>query len=125
MVTLPGIEEFVASGSGVVARLRLGLGRARRRRRRGDGRCVGRRAGRPAGAAERSLAFTQYDVVVQAVPVPGGGWAYLLDSSRRDGAQDAIRQSETGRRALVVCAAERVCSDPRTIIESGGTIRLG
>ncbi len=124
VVTLPGIEEFVASGTGAVARLRTGsvVHVA------ADGEVTG-------DASEDELddlpepprftAFTQYDVVVQAVPVPGGGWAYLLDSSRRDSAQDAIRQSESGRRALVVCAAERACSDPRTIIESGGTIRLG
>jgi hypothetical protein len=70
------------------------------------------------------LALGEYDVLVQSVPVPGGGWAHLLDSSRRDGASDAVRQSESGRRALVVCAADFSCSEPRTIVEAGGSIRL-
>ena len=60
---------------------------------------------------------------MQTAPVPGGGWAYLLDSSRRTSAQDALRQSESGRRALVVCTADFTCSDPRTI-EANGSIRL-
>jgi very-short-patch-repair endonuclease len=35
-----------------------------------------------------------------------------------------VRQSESGRRALVVCTADFSCSEPRTIVETDGTIRL-
>jgi hypothetical protein len=70
------------------------------------------------------LALGRYDVLVQTVPVPGGGWAHLLDSSRRAGVQDAVRQSESGRRALVVCTADYTCGEPRTIVEADGSIRL-
>ncbi|RYC07175.1 hypothetical protein [Nocardioides zhouii] len=124
VVALPGIEEFVASGSGVVARLRSGAVV----QVAADGEVTDGASGDALDdlpEAPEFIAFTQYDVVVQAVRVPGGGWAYLLDSSRRDSAQDAIRQSESGRRALVICAGERTCSDPRTITESDGSIRLG
>jgi hypothetical protein len=38
--------------------------------------------------------------------------------------QDAVRQSETGRRALVVCTADSSCGEPRTIVETDGSIRL-
>lgn len=122
VVTLPGIEEFTASGSEVLARLRSGVVV----RVTADGNVE------PADAtaglddpleAPRFIAYTQYDVVVQAVPVPGGGWAYLLEPSRRD-AQDPVRQSEPGRRALVVCDTDLICGDPRPIIESDGSVRL-
>lgn len=124
VVALPEVEEFVASGSGVVAR--LGSGTVVRVDADGD-------VTTDQDAAEALddppeaptfIAFTQYDVLVQAVPVPGGGWAYLLDSSRRDSAQDALRQSESGRRALVVCMAEAECGEPVTILGAGGSIRL-
>jgi hypothetical protein len=125
VVTLPGIREFAASGDAVVARL-------------DSGKVVRVDAGgkvSPASATDELddpaeapafLAITQYDVVVQSVPAPGGGWAYLLDSSRREAAatQDAVRQSESGRRALVVCDVDLVCEAPRTIVESDGAIRL-
>jgi hypothetical protein len=70
------------------------------------------------------LALGQYDVLVQSAPVPGGGWAHLLDSSRRQGVRDEVRQSETGRRAIVVCTADYSCSAPRTVVEADGSIRL-
>lgn len=123
VVTLPGIEEFVASGPGVVARLRSGTVV----HVAADGEVTG---GGSTDALDHPpeapsfIAITQYDVLIQAVPVPDGGWAYLLDSSRRDSPQDALRQSESGRRALVVCDAGMTCSDPRTVIESDGSIRL-
>ena len=60
----------------------------------------------------------RYDVQVQSVPVPGGGWAHLIDSSRRDGPQEEVRQSETGRRALVVCTVDLACDPPITITEA-------
>ncbi|GAA1931672.1 hypothetical protein [Nocardioides hwasunensis] len=123
VVTLPDIEEFVASGPAVVARLRSG--RVVRIDQDGtvESSDVTAALDDPP-QAPRFIAFTQYDVVVQAAPVSGGGWAYLLDSSRRDGQRDAVRQSETGRRALVVCTSELMCSDPRTIVESDGAVRL-
>src|SRR6478735_6904745 len=56
-----------------------------------------------------------YDVVVESVPLPGGGWAHLVDSARRAGAEDELRQSETGRRAVVVCPTEWTCAAPITV----------
>ncbi|RYB92026.1 hypothetical protein EUA93_18150 [Nocardioides oleivorans] len=125
VVTLPDITEFAASGSGVVARL-------------GSGTVVQVSDDGEVSPADDTdalddpveapafIAITQYDVVVQSAPVAGGGWAYLLDSSRREAAstQDAVRRSESGRRALVLCDVDLRCEAPRTIIESGGAIRL-
>ena len=122
VVDLPGIDEFVASGSGVLARLRSGTVV----RVSADGEVT---SGDPTAAlddppeAPGFIAITQYDVLVQSAPVPGGGWAYLLDSARRSAAQDSLRQSESGRRALVVCAEDGDCAEPVTILE-GGSIRL-
>ena len=124
VVELPGVDEFVAWGSGVAARMRSG-----------DVVRVDARGGvheiddapAPLDHPLRPppfLALGPYDVLVQSVPVPGGGWAHLLDSSRRAGGQDAVRQSESGRRALVVCTADYTCGEPRTILEADGTIRL-
>ncbi|PKH39530.1 hypothetical protein CXG46_14045 [Nocardioides alpinus] len=124
VVTLPEIEEFAASGSGVVAR--LGSGSVVHVDADGDvttGHDSTEALDDPP-EAPTFIAFTQYDVLVQAAPVPGGGWAYLLDSSRRDSAQDALRQSESGRRALVVCMSEGKCGEPVTILGAGGSIRL-
>ncbi|MDZ5661786.1 hypothetical protein SFC79_08430 [Nocardioides sp. S-58] len=125
VVGLTGVEEFVSWGSGAAARLRSG----EVVRVDADGDVHGTDAP-PAQLddppeAPPLPALGAYDVVVQSAPVPGGGWAHLLDSSRRDGGQDAVRRSESGRRALVVCSADLRCGEPRTIVESGGgTIRL-
>ena len=122
VVALPGIEEFVATDSGVVARLRSGTVV----HVAADGEVTGHASADELDdppAAPGFIAFTQYDVLVQAIPVPGGGWAYLLESSRRD-AQDPVRQSEPGRRALVICDTKLTCGAPRTIIESDGSLRL-
>lgn len=123
VVELPDIDEFVAVGSGAALRMRTGeLLQVDR-----DG------VVSPLDEAPEALddppqvrAFEppgRYDVSVQSVPLADGSWAYLIDSSRRDGATDAIRQSESGRRALVVCDADGTCADPVTI-EAGGAIRL-
>ena len=57
------------------------------------------------------------------MPLAGGGWAHLVDSARRAGAEDELRQSETGRRAVVVCPTEWTCDEPVTVV-AGGTVRL-
>lgn len=124
VVGLPGVDEFVAWGSGVVARLRSG--EVVRVDANGDVHEIG---DAPAALDDPPepppfLALGRYDVLVQSVPVPGGGWAHLLDSSRRASVQDAVRQSESGRRALVVCTAGYSCGEPRTIVEADGSIRL-
>lgn len=124
VVGLPDVEEFVAWGSGAAVRLRSGeVVRVDR-----DGDVHDAEApdslDDPPDAPPPFLALGQYDVLVESVPVPGGGWAHLIDSSRRDGAQDAVRRSESGRRALVVCDADLSCAEPRTIVETDGTIRL-
>ena len=124
VVELPEVDEFVAWGSG--AAVRLGSGEVVRVDVDGE---VHELDEAPAALDSPPdpppfLALGEYDVLVQSVPVPGGGWAHLLDSSRRGGEQDAVRQSESGRRALVICTADFTCSDPRTISEAGGSIRL-
>lgn len=124
VVELPGVDTFVAWGDGAAAV--LANGQVVRIDADGD---VDTTDDPPESLTDppvppRFAAITQYDVVVQAAPVPGRGWAYLLDSSRRAGASDAIRQSETGRRALVVCRAEFDCEQPVTIVGADGSIRL-
>ena len=122
VVELAGVDEFVAWGSGAAAVLRSGEVVAHRRRRRRARDRPGARGARPrAPTPPPYLPLGQYDVLVQSAPVPGGGWAHLLDSSRRDGVQDAVRQSESGRRALVVCTADFTCGEPRTIVEADGS----
>lgn len=66
----------------------------------------------------------RYDVVVQSVPTTGGSWVHLLDSARRTADGEALRLSETGRRAIVVCSAEADCAEPLTVVGVGGAIRL-
>ncbi len=122
VVALPDIRTFAATGPDVVARLRSGT--VVRVTAEGEvGRADATDALDEPPEAPAFLALTQYDNVVQSVPLPGGGWAYLLDSSRRTSAQDALRQSESGRRALVVCTADLSCSQPTTI-DAAGSIRL-
>lgn len=124
VVELPDVDVFVADGSAVVARMRSGdLVRVA-----ADG-DVSDTETAPAGldappSPPPVSGLGPYDVLVQSVEVPDGGWAHLVDSSRRDGAQDAVRQSESGRRALVICAADGSCSAPRTIVGADGSIRL-
>ena len=124
VVALPGIDTFVTWGSGAAARLTSG--QVVRVDADGDVHEVDDAPPRldEEPAPPPFLAMGDYDVLVQSAPVRGGGWAHLLDSSRRDGAQDGVRQSESGRRALVVCTADFSCSEPRTITETDGTIRL-
>ncbi|NYE38686.1 hypothetical protein F4692_003836 [Nocardioides cavernae] len=124
VVAIPDVESFVAWDSGAAARLRSG----EVVRVDGDG-DVHDTDDPPdtlddPPAAPPFVALGDYDVLVQSVAIPGGGWAHLLDSSRRDGAQDAVRQSESGRRALVVCTAEPRCGQPETITAADGSIRL-
>ncbi|GAA5116382.1 hypothetical protein GCM10023339_24900 [Alloalcanivorax gelatiniphagus] len=124
VVELPGVDAFVPWGSGAAVRLRSG--EAVRVDADGDVRGL---ADLPdeledPPTAPPLVALGEYDVVVQSVPLPSGGWVHLLDSSRRDGGQDAVRQSESGRRALVVCPADATCGPPETVTEADGTIRL-
>ena len=127
VVDLQGIEVFVADGDDVVARLRSG--EVVRVAADGD---VDEVDDAPASLDELSLAppmaglagtLGPYDVLVQSVPLADGGWAHLIDSSRRDGALDAVRQSESGRRAVVVCRTETTCDAPLTVL-ADGTVRL-
>lgn len=124
VVELADVDEFVAWGSGAAAL--LGSGDVVGIDEDGDVHELDRapRALDEAPDPPLYLPLGRYDVVVQSAPVPGGGWAHLLDSSRRDGVQDAVRQSESGRRAVVVCTADRVCGEARTVVEADGSIRL-
>ena len=123
VVELPEVEAFVADGPAVVARLRSG--EVVRVDAEGDV--------EPADGAPDALdavltppplqGLGPYDVLVESVPLGGGGWAHLVDSARRAGAEDELRQSETGRRAVVVCPTEWTCGEPVTVV-AGGTVRL-
>jgi hypothetical protein len=122
VVELPAVEAFVPDGTAVVARLRSGeLVRVD-----ADGEVE------PTDEAPDALdsvpvappvrGLGVYDELVQSVPVAGGGWAHLVDSARRAGAEEELRQSETGRRAVVLCPTEWTCAEAVTI--PGGTVRL-
>ena len=122
VVELPEVEAFVADGPAVVARLR-------------SGEVVRVDAEGGVEPADETSALDAvltpppvrglgaYDVLVESVPLPGGGWAHLVDSARRAGSEDTLRQSETGRRAVVVCPTEWTCQAPVTV-PAGGTVRL-
>lgn len=124
VVELPAVEEFAADGSGAVARLRSGA--IVRIDADGDVEELTQEPSALERVAAAPLYYPpgRYDVQVQSAPVPGGGWAHLIDSSRRDSPQDAVRQSESGRRALVVCTVDLECAEPITITQGDGSIRL-
>lgn len=126
VVELPGLEAFVADftdDTAVVARLRSG----EVVRVDAEGEL------QPVDEAPRALdtvpipppvrGIGPYDALVESVPLAGGGWAHLVDSARRAGAEDDLRQSETGRRAVVVCPTEWTCEEPVTVV-ADGTVRL-
>jgi hypothetical protein len=123
VVELPKVEAFVADGPAVVARLRSG----EVVRVDADGEVE------PDQEAPDDLdavltpppvrGLGPYDATVESVPLAGGGWAHLVDSARRAGAEEELRQSETGRRAVVVCPTEWTCDEPVTVV-AGGTVRL-
>ena len=65
-----------------------------------------------------------YDVLVESVPLAGGGWAHLVDSARRAGAEDdaaAVRDGASRRRG--VPDANGRATTPVTVV-AGGTVRL-
>jgi hypothetical protein len=124
VVELPRVDAFVVDGSGAVVRLRSG--EVLRVGAEGD---VEPTDEAPAGldttpSPPPVSGLGRYDVLVQSVPLADGGWAHLIDSSRRDGAQDAVRQSESGRRAVLVCRTVSSCDEPVTVVGGAGTIRL-
>lgn len=124
VVELPRVDAFAVDGSGVVVRLRSG--EIVRVGAEGDVEPTDEvPAGLDTPASPPPVAgLGRYDVVVQSVPLADGGWAHLIDSSRRDGAQDAVRQSESGRRAVLVCRTVSSCDAPVTVVGGAGTIRL-
>lgn len=126
VVELPGLEAFVADftdGTAVVARLRSG--EVVRVDAEGEVRPVDEAPAAldtvPIPPPVRGIG--PYDALVESVPLGGGGWAHLVDSARRAGAEDDLRQSETGRRAVVVCPTEWTCEEPVTVV-ADGTVRL-
>ena len=129
VVELPEVEVFVAdfadgaSRAAVVARLRSG--EVVRVDSEGE---VERFDDSPAALDAVPVAppvrgLGLYDAWVESVPMAGGGWAHLVDSARQAGAEDTLRQSETGRRAVVACPTEWTCEAPVTV-PAGGTVRL-
>jgi len=126
VVELPGIDAFVAEDEEVVALLTSGEVKVIH----ADGEVddlqtapIQLSAAPP--AVPDSLLIGRLDVVVQSVSTADGGTAHLLDSSRRADDGGAIRLSETGRRAVVVCDAEGVCAQPQTVVTGSQGIRLG
>ncbi len=124
VVELPGIEEFVAAGPDVAAR--LSSGEVVRVAADGevsawDGAATVLDEPRPLPAYQPP---GRYSAGLQTVPLPGGGWAHLIDSSSRGDIRDSVRQSESGRRALVVCSSDGACGDPVTIVGAEGSVRL-
>ena len=126
VVELPDVEAFVADfsdGSAVVVRLRSGE----------VVRVDGEGMVHPVDEVPDALdtvpipppvrGLGPYDTLVESVPLAGGGWAHLVDSARRAGAEDELRQSETGRRAVMVCSTEWTCEQPVTVV-AGGVVRL-
>jgi len=124
VVTLPGVDEFVAVGPDVAARMSSG----KVVRIAADGSVEELDQAPPelttVAPAPAYEPPGRYDVELQSAPLPGGGWAYLIDSSRRDGAQDGVRQSESGRRALVACPTRSTCAEPIAFAGADGSIRL-
>lgn len=126
VVALPGIDAFAADDDEVVALLTSGEVKVIR----ADGEVDDLDTAPPqlsaaAPAVPDRLPVGPYDVVVQSVTTTEGGTAHLLDSSRRTDDGGAIRLSETGRRAVVVCDAEGACAEPQTVVMGPQRIRLG
>lgn len=126
VVEVAGIETFVADGDDVVALLTSGEVKVVR----ADGdvddlETAPSELSAPSPAIPAGLVGGQYDVVVQSVATADGGTAHLLDSARRTDQGGALRLSETGRRAVVVCDADGSCAEPQTIVTGSQTIRLG
>lgn len=124
VVELPGIDSFVADDEEVVALMTSGAVKVVR----ADG-DVDDLDTAPPELSEPpvpdGLPTGRYDVVVQSVTTAEGGTAHLLDSSRRIDDGGALRLSETGRRAVVVCDADGSCAAPRTLVTGSQSIRLG
>jgi len=126
VVELPGIDAFTADDDEVVALLSSGEVKVVRP----DGEVDDLETAPPElfaapPAVPDRLSIGQFDVVVQSVTTAAGGTAHLLDSSRRTDDGGAIRLSETGRRAVVVCDAEGVCAEPQTMVTGSQRIQLG
>lgn len=124
VVTIPQVRTFQARGEEVVAILGSGDGVLVRADGEVDPTDLSGDDLDPPPDATVDVPLGPYDVLLQSVRIPGGGTAHLIDSSRRAGDGDALRQSESGRRALVVCNASSLCSEPRTITGADGSIRL-
>lgn len=109
VVELPAVEAFVADGSGVAARLATGE--------------VVRvdEDGAVSPHDEPPVSLDQVPdvpdlvpvgssaVVLQGVPLPDGGWAYVLHAGRAP--REELRSSEAGQRVLVLCDAARRCAE--------------
>ncbi|QSR30872.1 hypothetical protein CFI00_10275 [Nocardioides sp. S5] len=124
VVELPDVEAFVADGPDVA--VRLSDGELLRVEPDGEVQPLDE-APAELDAPTPAPAFLppgRYDVRIQSVPLPEGGWAHLIDSSRRDGNRDTLRQSESGRRALVVCPTVSTCEQSLTIPGADGSVRL-
>ena len=126
VVELAGVEAFVPRDGGVA--VLLGSGEVKEVADDGDVDdleldpevIASNGADVPAGLEPGEL-----DVVIQSVSTADGGTAHLLDSARRSDDGGALRLSETGRRAVVVCDADGVCAAPVTIVTGAQSIRLG
>ena len=126
VVSLPGIVVFAAEDDEVVARLSNGDVAVIR----ADGEVDELESTPESLSAEpptlpNSLVMGPYDVLLQSVTTAEGGTAHLLDSSRRAEEGGALRLSEAGRRAVVVCDPGGSCAEPQTVVTGSQGIRLG
>lgn len=109
VVELPGVDTFVADGPEVVVRLTTG----EVVRVDADG-TVSALDEPPAALDEVPevpdlVPVGRSAVVLQGVPLPDGGWAYVLHAGRAP--RDDLRSSEAGQRVLVLCDAARRCEE--------------
>lgn len=122
VVELPGVETFVAVGSGAVVR-------------RVSGEVVRVDAsGEVTGLDDPPDSLDEppelpdlvpvggYAVVLQGAPLPDGGWAYVLHAGRAP--REELRRSEAGQRIIVLCDAQQRCRKAETGLPSDSGVRL-
>lgn len=130
VVELPDIEAFAPTGDDVVVRMASGQVRVVRADGDVDDPSISRAEvrdvlGAAASVTDVEVPLGPYDVVLQSVSTADGGSAHVIDSARRADDGGALRQSESGRRAVVICDADGACGAAKTVVAVSQIIRLG